>query len=342
MASTSYYTVGGRILGQRDSSGDRTDYVRDQLGSVIATTNQSGTVLNRYRYQPYGGIAEKTGTAPDPRFQWVGAHGSRTTEVSNVSNYIRYRHYGAKYARWTTVDPLWPSEPAYIYVANSPVVFSDPDGLIPINKGNCKDAGDAPYYIIPRGNARGRVVGVPLPKPGEKGQIQRRRITDFEPRENQGPPRPGNHHSERCVCTNGSYFNMTTGEPIGRVRYDGCGSTTGRNFGPEDEFPNILRFGNDWIGDREGDPPGHLERKPRTYACVSVFGIVIGLYVVPPPGMTYKQAKQCLKCPPGSRLRPMDGGGSTALVEFPCDGPPIEHVKSSRGLANIVCFCEPC
>lgn len=129
MASSSYYTVGGRILGQRDSAGVRTDYVRDHLGSVIATTNQSGNVLNKYRYQPYGAVAEKTGTAPDPRFLWVGIYGSRATRVPSVSNYNRHRHYGAKYAGWTTNDQLCRGEMPYGYCDGDPINYIDYDGF---------------------------------------------------------------------------------------------------------------------------------------------------------------------------------------------------------------------
>lgn len=133
MAAVSYYTVGGRILGQRDSSGDRTDYVKDHLGSVIVTIDQGGNVLNKYRYLPYGAVAEKTGTAPDPRFLWVGTYGSQTTKVSKVTNYNRYRHYVAGFAGWLRVDQLWPGELAYVYADSNPVSNIDPLGLASID-----------------------------------------------------------------------------------------------------------------------------------------------------------------------------------------------------------------
>ena len=70
MGVTTYYSVGGEIIGER-SGGVRTDYLRDALGSVTATkrTDRS-TLSNTYRYKPYGERLAKTGGDPDPRFQY--------------------------------------------------------------------------------------------------------------------------------------------------------------------------------------------------------------------------------------------------------------------------------
>src|SRR5205807_5370211 len=53
---TYYYTRddGGLIMSQRSSAGSRY-YMTDGLGSVIGMVSPSGTVLDSYAYDPYGG-----------------------------------------------------------------------------------------------------------------------------------------------------------------------------------------------------------------------------------------------------------------------------------------------
>jgi len=126
---TNYYSVDGEIYGERAGTGARTDYQRDALGSVTGTTDSAGAVVNTYRHKPYGSQLAKTGTGPDPKFLWVGTIGARETGLAHSSHYIRARHYAQEEGNWTTVDPLWPREPAYGYVNSSPANFIDPQGL---------------------------------------------------------------------------------------------------------------------------------------------------------------------------------------------------------------------
>jgi hypothetical protein len=65
MPVTNYHTVQGRILGE-STSGVRTDYLTDALGSVTATVNSAQAVVNTYRYKPYGEQLAKTGSGTDP------------------------------------------------------------------------------------------------------------------------------------------------------------------------------------------------------------------------------------------------------------------------------------
>jgi RHS repeat-associated protein len=126
VAVTSYHTVSSQILGET-TSGTRVDYLSDALGSVTATTNSSGVVQNRYRYKPYGSRLAKTGSAADPKFQWIGRSGYRT---SSTTNYVRARTYAVSTGRWNSVDPLR-SLKAYEYAASAPTVFIDPSGMAP-------------------------------------------------------------------------------------------------------------------------------------------------------------------------------------------------------------------
>lgn len=69
MASTWYHAVKGEIIGET-TSGSRTSYLTDGLGSVTATQNATGTTTATWRYMPYGSLLTKTGAGADPRFLW--------------------------------------------------------------------------------------------------------------------------------------------------------------------------------------------------------------------------------------------------------------------------------
>ncbi|MCH8273818.1 MAG: hypothetical protein IH851_03425 [Armatimonadetes bacterium] len=145
-----YYTVNGRIIGEKTAGGSRVDYLTDALGNVTATVDQNAAVVKTYRYKPYGGLLAKTGVGPDPKFRWVGAHGYRQTGKEFSDAYVRARHYSSRVATWTTPDTL-SSEPwhaPYRYVKQNPTSYVDPSGLQekppprkwPGFKDNCKDS----------------------------------------------------------------------------------------------------------------------------------------------------------------------------------------------------------
>jgi len=135
MAVTNYYAVNAELVGEKTVGSSRIDYLTDALGSVTATLNQSAQVVNTYRYKPYGAQLAKTGTAADPAFTWVGAQGYRQTGRKYSDVYIRARHYSTALALWSTQDPMWPEEEAYIYGLNNPIINIDPSGLSPVRIG---------------------------------------------------------------------------------------------------------------------------------------------------------------------------------------------------------------
>lgn len=137
MAFKSCHTVNGRIRGETDVSGLQRDYLTDAVGSVTATVDQSGAVENTYRYKPYGERLAKTGTGADPRFLWTGETGSRTTGAAHAGQYNRARHLDTETGTWTSVDPLWPEEQAYVYVGGNPTTWTDPNGTT-IRVQGCK------------------------------------------------------------------------------------------------------------------------------------------------------------------------------------------------------------
>ena len=131
MTVTSYLTVDGEILAETRGGTDR-DYVPDALGSVAALLDGSQSVTDAFSYWPYGEERERTGTTATP-FSFVGALGYYDDGPSRT--YVRARSYRPGLARWQTVDPLWPGEPAYSYAYGSPTTMVDRDGQAPQKGG---------------------------------------------------------------------------------------------------------------------------------------------------------------------------------------------------------------
>ena len=131
MAVLNYYSVGGQIVGEKPSGGNRRDYLTDALGSVVGTVTSTGAVENTYRYKPYGGLLARTGVASDPSFLWVGSQGYRQTGKKYSDVYVRARHYSSDVGRWTTRDPIGYDDGwnQYGYVQGNPILLGDPSGM---------------------------------------------------------------------------------------------------------------------------------------------------------------------------------------------------------------------
>ena len=129
MPVTSYYTVNGEIIGERTTGQSRLDYLTDALGSVVATVDQTLTTKSTARYKPYGADLATTGVPV--LYGYVGGPGYRKTGRPHAEAYVRQRTLSLIDGRWTTADPLWPSERCYSYCENNPVTVLDPSGLNP-------------------------------------------------------------------------------------------------------------------------------------------------------------------------------------------------------------------
>lgn len=126
-AAVTYFAFGGEIVYENRGGVER-DYVRDPLGSTVALLNNSQTQTDTFEYWPYGEVRTRTGTTPTP-FQFVGTQGYYLDSLTGFL-YVRARYVYESIARWLTRDALWPTQPAYIYGANSPVLVTDPSGNV--------------------------------------------------------------------------------------------------------------------------------------------------------------------------------------------------------------------
>ena len=114
-------------------------YHLDALGSVRAITDQTGAVLERHDYLPFG---EEWNPQPstDPRM-FTG----KERDAETGFDYFGARYLSAKTARFTTTDPTFTLadnlvDPQrwnrYVYVRNSALRFLDKDGKWPTESHN--------------------------------------------------------------------------------------------------------------------------------------------------------------------------------------------------------------
>jgi RHS repeat-associated protein len=119
--------VGGRALAET-RGGARRLMQHDAMGNVISLINDAGVVTDTYEYWPFGEIRTQTGTSANP-WKFGGAWGYYTDATGRL--YVRARYYRPSLTRWQTVDPLWPSESAYVYVGGRAGSVVDPSGKKP-------------------------------------------------------------------------------------------------------------------------------------------------------------------------------------------------------------------
>jgi RHS repeat-associated protein len=118
------------------ASAELTYYHLDGLGNVRAMTDETGVVVERHDYLPFG---EECATAPCAPVE--GAQPKRFTgkerDEETGLDYFGARYYSSKTARFTTQDPVytWSEnlfDPQrwnrYSYVRNNPLRYVDPDG----------------------------------------------------------------------------------------------------------------------------------------------------------------------------------------------------------------------
>jgi RHS repeat-associated protein len=124
--SVVYTTVNGQIL-RENRGGVVSDFVPDPLGSVVMVQDASGAAVYKAEYDPYGNVQSETGTNPSS-LGYVGTLGY--IKNSATSLYVRARYLLNNLGRWLTKDPLWPSEPGYVYAGATPNMNTDPSGLV--------------------------------------------------------------------------------------------------------------------------------------------------------------------------------------------------------------------
>jgi RHS repeat-associated protein len=122
------------VLQLRSASNDDFYYHDNSIGSVVAMSDSTGSVVERYDYNAYGvtsifeadGITQRISSAVGNSYGYTGRRHDRETGFY----YYRARYYSPERGRFVQRDPLGYADGmgVYVYVGNNPVNFIDPDG----------------------------------------------------------------------------------------------------------------------------------------------------------------------------------------------------------------------
>ena len=120
VATTYIYDPDGNLIGYH-TDGTSFYYLHDNIGSVVAVITATGSICNRYTYDPYGNQTVLTADMPNP-FGYAGGY-TDTTGLIHYGN----RYYNPTTGTWTQPDPTG-QNPGYVYAADDPVILTDPTG----------------------------------------------------------------------------------------------------------------------------------------------------------------------------------------------------------------------
>ncbi|OQW90836.1 MAG: hypothetical protein BWK78_06100 [Thiotrichaceae bacterium IS1] len=118
------------LIGE-EKDGEYRAYHFDYRGSIVALTDQSGKVVQRFQYGPYGELVK--GEASVTPFLFNGKYGVMTED--NGLSYMRARFYSAAMKRFVNMDVLLGSVGEgqtlnrFAFVTGRPVSLVDPFGL---------------------------------------------------------------------------------------------------------------------------------------------------------------------------------------------------------------------
>ena len=120
-----YVYAGGRRIARVSGSGT-SYYLADHLGSTRSLIDEAGNVTAAYDYWPYGKMLASSG-AESTHFRFTGHERDDESRL----DYMLERSYAYDMGRFLRPDPMqdeYPGISPYVYAANNPLKFVDPDG----------------------------------------------------------------------------------------------------------------------------------------------------------------------------------------------------------------------
>jgi RHS repeat-associated protein len=143
-------------------------YVRDHQGNNRLVMSEDGVVEQVNDYTPFGVQMKNSFTATSSqRYKYNSKELDRMFGLDLYDYGARF--YDARIARWQTIDPLcekYYSISPYVYCANNPIRFIDPDG----ESTWVKDIGNG-YYTILGGNLSDKNRNIYVGYFNEKGEF---------------------------------------------------------------------------------------------------------------------------------------------------------------------------
>ena len=109
-------------------------YHTDTRNNVSMMTNEGGTVVERYEYDPYGSVKIKNAEGVEIAESVIVNNylsSSRRYDIETGLYYYRHRTYSSELGRFLQRDPLWYEDGMnlYGYVGDNPIYYYDPYGL---------------------------------------------------------------------------------------------------------------------------------------------------------------------------------------------------------------------
>ncbi len=120
--------------------GTRYYFAYDQVGSLRAVADASGTVVKTVTYDSFGNVLEDTNEAFEVPFGFAGGLYDADTGLVRFG----FRDYDAEVGRWTAKDPLGfggGDSDLYGYCEGDPINWMDPEGLFIAPLGLTTDLG---------------------------------------------------------------------------------------------------------------------------------------------------------------------------------------------------------
>jgi len=103
----------------------------DQVGTLIAVSNEDNKIIKRIRYDSFGNRLKENEKELSLPFGFAGGLYDSDTKLTRFG----YRDYDAETGKWTAKDPIGfngGDTNLYGYVLGDPVNFVDPTGEIPL------------------------------------------------------------------------------------------------------------------------------------------------------------------------------------------------------------------
>ena len=110
-------------------AGVTSNFLTDALGSPVTVTDNAGAVQTEYTYEPFGKTTF-SGASNSSSYQYTGRENDGTGLY-----YYRARYYHPGLQRFMSEDPIdlaGGDTNLFGYVANNPILYRDPTGLLPI------------------------------------------------------------------------------------------------------------------------------------------------------------------------------------------------------------------
>ena len=126
-----YYIYGPEIVGRIGADGSQRFYHTNHIGSVVALTDETQGLTDKYAYTPFGVPAGSEGTTSNP-FTYIGGLG--VMAEADGLYFMRARFYEPETGRFYVKDPVEGSlmQPMslrrYGYAVDNPIMYNDPKG----------------------------------------------------------------------------------------------------------------------------------------------------------------------------------------------------------------------